>query len=153
MANTYTQIYIHLIFAVSGGTNLIKNEWKDELYKFITGIVRNDKQKLIAINGVGNHVHLLIGLKPDMALSTLFRDVKACSSKFINEKGYCKNKFNGQEGFGAFSYSQSQLNVIEKYIKNQVNHHKKKTFREEYIGFLKKYKVDYDERYIFEIKD
>ncbi|MGA2668730.1 MAG: IS200/IS605 family transposase [Ignavibacteria bacterium] len=107
MANTYTQIYIHLIFAVSGRINLIKNEWKDELYKFIAGIIRNDKQKLIAINGVGDHVHLLFGLKPDIALLTLVRDIKANSSKFVNEKRYCKSKFSWQEGFGAFSYSQS----------------------------------------------
>jgi putative transposase len=153
MANTYTQIYIHLIFAISGRINIIRNEWKDELYKFITGIIRNDKQKLIAINGAGDHVHLLFGLKPDIALSTLVRDIKANSSKFINEKRYCKNKFRWQEGFGAFSYSQSQLDTIERYIKNQESHHKKKTFREEYIGFLKKYNVEYDERYIFDFND
>jgi REP element-mobilizing transposase RayT len=153
MANTYTQIYIHLIFAVTGRLNLIKNEWKEEPYKFISGIIRNKKQKLILINGVEDHVHLLIGLRPDIALSTLVRDIKSYSSKFVNDKRYLKNKFSWQEGFAAFSYSQSQLGTIEKYIKNQEIHHKKKTFREEYLEFLTKYKIEYDEKYVFEFDD
>lgn len=118
MANTYTQIYLHVIFAVKGRGNLISSTWKEELYKYITGIVTNKNQKLIAINGMPNHVHLLVGLKPDIALSDLIRDVKANSSKFINDKQWVMGKFEWQSGFGGFSYSHSQLDVIIKYIRN-----------------------------------
>jgi len=112
MANTYTQIYIQIVFAVKGRQNLIKKNHKDELYKYITGIVRNKNQKLISINGMSDHIHILIGLKPDIALSDLVRDIKANSSKFINKKNWSMGKFNWQEGFGAFSYSRSQLNRV-----------------------------------------
>lgn len=149
MANTYTQIYIHTVFAVRGRLNLIQNENKDELYKYITGIIRNNKQKLIAINGMPDHIHILIGLKPTMCLSDLVRDIKANSSKFINEKKWFDGRFEWQKGFGAFSYSQSQLDRVINYIKNQESHHKKKSFREEYEDFLKKHCVNYDVKYIF----
>ena len=150
MANTYSQIYIQVIFAVKGRQSLIKKSWKEELYKYITGIVKNNKQKLIAINGVENHVHLFIGLKPNISLSDLIRDVKANSSKFINDRKLIKGKFNWQEGFGAFSYSHSHIDKVYKYIMNQEEHHKKKTFSEEYIDLLKKFQIEYDEKYIFE---
>lgn len=150
MANTYSQIYIQVIFAVRGRQSLIKKNWNEELYKYITGIVKNNKQKLIAINGVENHVHLFIGLKPDISLSDLIRDVKANSSKFINDRKLVKGKFNWQEGFGAFSYSHSHIDKVYKYIMNQEEHHKKKTFREEYTELLKKFQIEYDEKYIFE---
>ena len=149
MANTYTQIYIHLIFAVKGRACLIKNEWKNESYKYITGIMKNKGQKLIAINGVSDHVHILLGMKPDIALSNLVRDIKANSSGFVNDKKWTKTKFNWQQGFGAFSCSHSQLNTVIKYIQNQEIHHKKKTFKDEYIGFLKKYNIAFDEIYLF----
>ena len=105
MANTYTQIYVHVVFAVEGRQNLIRPEHNDELQKYITGIVSGQKQKLIAINNMPDHVHILIGLKPDIALSDLMRDIKAGSSKFINEKRWVVGRFEWQEGFGAFSYA------------------------------------------------
>jgi putative transposase len=149
MANTYTQIYIQVVFAVEGRQNLIRPEHNDELQKYITGIVSGLKQKLIAINNMPDHVHLLVGLKPDIALSDLARDVKANSSKFINEKRWVSGRFSWQEGFGAFSYSRSQLDTVIRYIQNQQTHHTKKTFREEYEELLEKFGVGYDERYIF----
>lgn len=150
MANTYTQIYLHVIFAVKGRDNLISSTWKEELYKYITGIVTNKNQKLIAINGMPNHVHLLVGLKPDIALSDLIRDVKANSSKFINDKQWVMGKFEWQSGFSGFSYSHSQLDVIINYIRNQEEHHKTKSFKEEYIEFMKRYEIDYKTEYLFE---
>ena len=150
MANTYTQLYVHLIFSPKNREALIKKEWKDELYKYITGIVTNEEQKLIAINGVSDHIHILIGLKPNRSLSDLVRDIKANSSRFINEKSWINGKFEWQTGFGAFSYSHSQLTNVIKYIENQEAHHKKKTFKEEYVKFLKSYDVDFKDEYIFD---
>ena len=152
MPNTFTQIYIHSIFSVKGRDNNIGNSWKDELYKYITGIITNKKQKLIIINGMPDHLHLLIGLKPDKALSDLIRDVKNNSSKFINEKKFVYGKFSWQEGFGGFSYSDSQLDKIINYIRNQEKHHIRKSFKEEYIEILKKFKIEYDERYLPEFQ-
>ena len=148
MANTYTQIYVHVVFAVDGRQNLIAEEHNDELQKYITGIVSGQNQKLIAINNMPDHLHLLVGLKPDIALSDLVRDIKAGSSKFINDKHWVKGRFSWQEGFGAFSYSRSQLGAVIRYIENQQKHHAKKTFREEYIQLLEKFGVKYDPRYI-----
>ena len=150
MANTYTQIYIHIVFAVKGRQNLIRKEWKEELCKYITGIVRNEKQKLIAINGVPDHVHMLVGVKPDIALSDLVRDVKANSSRFVNDKSWLKGKFNWQEGFGAFSHSHSELGRIVQYIQEQEKHHSKRTFKDEYVEMLKDFDVTFDKKYIFE---
>lgn len=149
MANTYTQIYIHIVFAVEGRQNLIPSEHNNELQKYITGIVSGQNQKLIAINNMPDHMHLLVGLRPDIALSDLVRDVKAGSSKFIKEKRWVKGRFSWQEGFGAFSYSRSQLNAVIRYIQNQQRHHSRKTFREEYIELLEKFGIEYDRRYIF----
>ena len=150
MANTYTQIYLHVVFAVKGRDNLISKNWKDELYKYITGIVTNEGQKLIAINGMPDHIHILIGLKPDKSLSDVVRSIKANSSRFINDKKWINGKFEWQVGFGAFSYSHSQLTNVINYIQNQEEHHKKKTFKEEYIEFLTAFNVDYKNEYIFE---
>ena len=150
MSNSYTQIYIHVVFAVEGRQNLIRSERNDELQKYISGIVSGQKQKLIAVNNMPDHVHLLIGLKPDVALSDLVRDIKAGSSKFINEKRWVQGRFAWQEGFGAFSYSRSQLDPVIRYIKNQQAHHAQKTFRQEYTELLKKFEIDYDERYILQ---
>jgi len=150
MADTYSQIYIHVVFAVKGRNNLISTKWKGELYKYMTGIISNEGQKLIAINGMPNHIHILIGLKPTMALSNLVRDIKANSSKFINEKQWIAGKFEWQSGFGAFSYSHSQVPVIAKYIEDQEEHHKKKTFKEEYTEFLKLYNIDYRDEFVFD---
>ena len=149
MANTYTQIYIHIVFAVKYRLSLIDNKFKDELYKYITGIVKNKGQKLIAINGMPDHLHLLFGMKPEIALSGLIRDVKSNSSKFINDKKLTQRKFEWQDGFGAFSYSHSQIDSVVKYIQNQEEHHKKMSFKDEYIELLKKFDVVYNETYIF----
>jgi putative transposase len=126
MANTYSQIYIQVVFAVYGRENLIKPEWKDEIYKYISGIVKNKKQKLLAINGVSDHVHILLGIKPNCELSHLIQEIKSNSSGFINEKKFIKGKFHWQEGFGAFSYGYSQLDTVIGYIQRQEGHHKKK---------------------------
>ena len=149
MANTYTQIYIHIVFAVQSRQNLLKRENKEELHKYITGIIRNKKQKLIVINSVPDHVHIFISMKPSIALSDLVRDIKNNSSTFINTKRWVRGKFSWQEGFGAFSYGHSQIDVVVKYIQNQEKHHEKKTFKEEYMNMLKKFNVEYDEKYVF----
>ena len=149
MANTFSQLYIHVVFAVKGRENLI-HKWKDELYKYICGIVKAKNQKVYAINGMPDHLHLLISIKPDCLLSDLVRDVKANSSKWINTKNFVKSKFQWQEGFGAFSCSQSQLDVVIAYITNQEKHHSKKSFKQEYIELLKKYQIEYDDKYVFE---
>ena len=153
MPNTYTQIYIQLVFAVKHRQALIQPQFKDELYKYITGIFKNQNQKMLAVNGMPDHIHIFFGMTPDIKLSNLVRDVKSDSSLFINEKKLSKFKFHWQEGYGAFSYSQSQKAEVIKYIMNQEDHHRKKTFREEYVDFLKKFNVEYDEKYLFEFFD
>ena len=150
MANTYTQLYFHIVFAVKGRSNLISPTWKDELYKYITGIISNKGQKLIAIKGMPDHIHLLVGMKPDCNLSDLVRDIKANSSKFINDKNWVLGRFEWQRGFGAFTLGHSQLDSIVTYIKNQEQHHKIKSFKEEYLEFLKRYEVDFKFEYLFE---
>ena len=149
MANTYTQIHIQAIFAVQNRQALIQNEWKDELYKYITGIVQNHNHKMLQINGMPDHLHLFFGMRPTQSISDLMKIVKGDSSKWINEKGFLKTKFSWQAGFGAFSYAKSQVPKVIKYIQNQEEHHKRKTFIEEYVDFLKAFEIDYDERYIF----
>jgi len=148
--STYSQIYIQVVFAVKGRESLIKEQWEEELYKYITGIVRNKGQKMLAINGMPDHIHFLIGMKPSCCLSDLVREVKKSSNDFIKEKKFVKYKFNWQEGFGAFSYSHSHLDKVIKYIMNQKIHHRKKTFKEEYIELLKKFEIEYKEEYLFE---
>ena len=148
MANTFTQIYLHFVFAVKNRASLIQLEWKDELYKYITGIIQKNGHKLIAINGTSNHVHIFIGYKPIQLIPELMQDVKGSSSKWINEKRFVKGKFSWQEGYGAFSYSHSQIDQVVKYINNQEKHHKKQTFREEYLLLLKKFKIQFDEKYV-----
>lgn len=153
MPNTYTQIYIQIVFAVKGRQNLIRESIRVELEKYITGIITNKNQKLLAIYCNPDHTHILVGLKPTISISDLVRDIKANSSKFITENNLVKSKFNWQDGFGAFSYSKSHLDNVVKYILNQAEHHKQKTFKEEYIDFLQKFEVEYDERYLFEWMD
>ncbi|MCU0413087.1 MAG: transposase [Ignavibacteriaceae bacterium] len=150
MANTYTQIYIQIVIVVKGRHCLIPDLKKETFYKYITGIIQNKKHKLISINGISNHIHVLIGLNPSESLSDLVKEVKRCSTNFINEQKWLRVKFNWQEGFGAFSYSRSQLDRVIDYFRNQELHHKRKSFREEYIEMLKKFDVAYDEKYIFE---
>ena len=148
MANTYTQMYIQFVFAVQNRASLIQTAWKDELYKYITGIIQNNKHKLIAINGTANHIHVFTGYKPHQLIPDLLQDIKGSSSGWINKKGFVKGKFRWQEGYGAFSYSHSHIDKVVKYITNQEQHHKKNTFREEYIELLNKFNIDYDESYI-----
>lgn len=150
MANTYTQIYIHIVFAVQGRHNLIPKSIREELHKYITGIVHNRNQKMLAIFCMPDHTHILVGMKPDISISDLTRDIKAISSKFLNDNRFVKGKFSWQLGFGAFSYSKSQIDSVIKYILNQEQHHKKKTFKEEYFEFLKRFGIAYDEKYLFE---
>jgi REP element-mobilizing transposase RayT len=148
MPNTYSQIYVQVIFAVKGRENMINPNFSDELYKYITGIVTNKGQKLIAINGMPDHIHILLNIKPSQSLSDLVRDIKTNSSRFINEKQWVNQTFRWQTGFGAFSYSKSQLRTVIGYINNQQKHHSKKSFREEYIDFLEKFDVDFDLKYL-----
>jgi putative transposase len=150
MPNTYSQIYIQIVFAVKGRENLISKIHREELHKYITGIVQNRGQKMLSIFCMSDHVHLLVGIKPSITISDLVRDIKAGSSNFINQQYYVNGKFNWQEGFGAFSYSKSQIDTVIKYILSQEEHHKKTTFREEYFDFLEKFEIDYDEKYLFE---
>ncbi len=149
MANTYSQIHIHFVFAVKYREGIIQSSWKDELYKYITGIIQNNNHKLISINGMPDHVHLMVGIRPGQSISELMQDIKGSSSKWINEKRFIKTKFEWQEGYGAFSYSKSQIKDVCKYIENQEIYHQKRTFREEYLDMLQKFEVDYDEKYIF----
>ena len=150
MAGTFSQIYIQIVFAVKGRQSLLAREWEDEIYKYITGIITNKGQKLLAINGMPDHVHILIGMKPSCCLSDLVREIKKASNEFINQKGFLRTKFEWQEGYGAFSYSHSALDNVIKYIENQKEHHKRSSFQEEYKDFLEKYRVEHKEEYLFE---
>jgi REP element-mobilizing transposase RayT len=151
---TFSQIYIQVVFAVKRRDALIKQEWEEELYKYITGIVQNKGQKMLAINGTSDHIHFLIGMKPSCRLSDLVREVKKSSNSFIKQKGFTRYNFEWQEGYGAFSYSHSAFDNVIKYIKNQKEHHRKRTFREEYLEFLEKFNIEFKNEYLFEwIKD
>ena len=141
MANTYSQILIHVVFTVKGRANLIDKKWRTDLHKYISGIITSKGQKSIIVNGVEDHIHCFIGLKPSMCLSELIRDVKNNSSKFINENQLVKGKFQWQEGFGAFSYATSQVKNVYNYILNQEDHHKKSNFKKEYIKLLEKFEM------------
>lgn len=149
MANTYSQITIHLIFAVKNRDYLLQSDFRDEIFKYISGIFKNLNQKLICINGIPNHIHILFGLNPDSSISNVVRDVKRFSTKFINEKRYLKGKFAWQEGYAAFSYSRSHRDKVINYINNQEKHHKVKTFKEEYIELLEKFEIEYKSEYLF----
>ena len=154
MANTYTQIHLHLIFAVQNRISLIQNIWKDRLCEYITGIVQQHTHKMIIINGMPDHLHIVIGMRPIQSLSDLMQDIKGNSSKWINDNKLVAGKFAWQEGYGAFSYNKSQLPKLIEYVRNQDEHHKKKTFIEEYKDFLKAFEVEFDEKYIFkELED
>lgn len=149
MADTFSQIYIQVVFAVQNRNSFIQSSWEEELYKYITGIVQNKGQKMLAINGTKNHIHFFIGMKPNCCLSDLVREIKKSSNSFINEK-FTSFRFQWQEGFGAFSYSHSQLGDVIRYIENQKEHHRKKTFKEEYLDFLKAFEIEYKDEYLFE---
>lgn len=150
MPGTFSQIYIQVVFAVKNRDSMINPDWEERLYQYITGIVRGKEQKLLAINGTQNHIHFFIGMKPSCCLSDLVREVKKSSNDFIKENKFSKFKFNWQEGYGAFSYSHSQIDNVIKYIMNQKEHHRKITFKEEYIDFLKKFEIEHDEKFLFD---
>ena len=150
MANTYSQLYTHIVFAVKRRANLISPTWRTNLFKYITGIVTNKDQKIMVINGVADHVHILVSIKPDCVLSDLVRDIKANSSKWINENDFVVGKFEWQAGFGSFSVSASQVKNVIRYIERQEEHHQKQTFNDEYVQFLKDYEIEFLPKYIFD---
>jgi len=150
MAGTFSQIYIQIVFAVQGRQNLLRKEWRDEVFKYMAGIIKNKGQKPIIVNGVGDHVHVFVGLKPSIALSDLVRDIKNNSSNFINDHAWVRGRFNWQEGYGAFSYSHSQIGDVYNYILNQEQHHARQTFKDEYLDFLKNFEIEHDVKYVFE---
>jgi REP element-mobilizing transposase RayT len=150
MANTYSQINIHCVFAVKGRENVITKNFREELHKYLWGILKNDGVFPLAVGGWKDHIHIFFELKPDLRISDLMRMLKSTSSKWINENRFVLGKFQWQEGYGAFSYSRSQRDNVIKYIMNQEEHHKRKTFREEYLGLLKNFDVDYKDEYVFE---
>jgi putative transposase len=149
MANTYTQIHIQAVFAVKYRKYTISKDWKDELYKYMTGIIQNNGHKLLQINGMPDHIHILFGMRPTQKLSDLMQQVKQDSTEWINSKGFEQGKFAWQSGFGGFSYSKSDLPNIINYIKNQEEHHKTVTFRDEYLKLLRDFDIDFNEAYIF----
>jgi putative transposase len=153
MANTYTQIHIQAVFAVQSRDCIILNSWKEELYKYIGGIVQGNNHKLLSINGMPDHIHILFGLRPSQSISDLMQDIKGSSSKWINDKKFISGKFSWQEGYGAFSYSKSEVPTIIQYIVNQTNHHKRKSFSEEYYDMLKEFEVDFNDKYLFKPVD
>ncbi|WP_439490873.1 IS200/IS605 family transposase [Algoriphagus sp.] len=149
MPNTYTQIHIHLIFAVKFRKAQIQPSWKERLHQYLTGIIQANKHKVLQIESMPDHIHILFGMRPDQSLSSLIQNVKTESSKWINVNKLSSSKFHWQDGFGAFSYSKSQLPQVIKYIQNQEEHHSKKTFIEEYKSILDAFDLDWDEKYIF----
>lgn len=153
MPGTFSQIYIQVVFAVKGRQNLISAKWKEELNKYIAGIIKGKEQKPIIVNGMPDHIHAFIGLRPAMRVADIVRDIKSNSSNFINDKKFVQGKFCWQEGYGAFSYSHSHIGKVYDYILNQEAHHQKKTFRQEYHALLEKFEVPFDERYLFEWYD
>ena len=149
MANTYTQIHIHAVFVVKYRASVIHNEWKEELYKYITGIIQSYNHKVLIINGMPDHIHVLFGMRPTQSLSDLMQDIKGSSSKWINEKKLTKSRFEWQQGYGAFSYSKADLKKVINYIQNQEVHHTRKTFVEEYTALLDEFEIKYEDRFLF----
>ncbi|MDR1923582.1 MAG: IS200/IS605 family transposase [Planctomycetaceae bacterium] len=149
MANTYTQIHIHAVFAVQNRISLIQRSWQERLYKYIIAVIQKHGHKVLSIGGMPDHIHILFGFRPTQALSNLMQEVKRDSSEWMNKEKLVLGRFSWQEGFGAFSYGKSQIHDVCNYIETQEKHHKKISFREEYLEFLKKFDVEYDERYIF----
>ena len=153
MANTYSQITIHSVFAVKHRENFILKSWHDNLHAYISGIITNKEAKSLAVGGWKDHVHILFGMPVTTSISDFMSTVKANSSKWINEQGFIKSKFEWQSGYGAFSYSKSQRDIVIKYIMNQEEHHKTKTFKEEYLKMLSDFEVEYDDQYLFDFYD
>ncbi len=153
MPNTYSQITIHAVFAVKNRESFITREWRDNLHQYISGIITNKGAKSLAVGGWKDHVHILFGMPVTTNISDLMSAIKASSSKWINEQHFVKNEFRWQSGYGAFSFSKSQRDTVIKYIENQEEHHKTKTFREEYLKILNDFEITYDNKYIFEFFD
>ena len=150
---TFTQLYVHLIFAVKHRENILHKNIRNRVFEYMSGIITSLKHKSIIVNGVSDHVHIMVGLNPNISISDTIHDLKRSSTLFINDSHLCPGKFGWQEGYGAYSYSRSQLDDIYKYIENQEAHHSKRTFREEYIDFLKKFEIEYEERFLFDFFD
>lgn len=150
MANTYSQIYLHIIFSTKSRQHRIPSEHKDALHRFIIGIINNRKAKAYAVNSMPDHVHILLSIAPDLTTSDLVRDIKAGASKFINDNKWVPYEFHWQKGYGVFSCSQSSVDAVVKYIANQEEHHKKQSFQEEYLEFLKRYGIEFDLKYVFD---
>ena len=153
MANTYTQLYVHYVFAVQNRLSLINDNWRTQLYKYMNGIIEQQGHKTFAINGMPDHVHILVSMNPKQPPSELMFNIKRSSSLWINENRFVSGKFSWQEGFGAFSYGKSQIPDITQYIEKQEQHHNKRTFHEEYLEFLEIFGIEYDERYVFKPVD
>jgi putative transposase len=150
MANTYTQIHIQFVFAVQGRQSLIREQFREEVEKFITSVIQARKHKLLAIYCMPDHIHFLVGKRTHQSEADLVREVKVESTEFINKKRWVHGQFNWQDGYGAFSYSKSQVETVIAYIRNQPIHHQKRTFRQEYLEFLRKFEIEYDEKYLFD---
>lgn len=150
MANTFSQLYIQVVFAVKGRQSLLEEKWEAQLYQYITGIIKAKDQKLLAINGMPDHIHIFMGIKPNCCLSDLVREIKKSSTEFISRNNLTQQPFRWQEGFGAFSYSHSHVDHVVKYVLHQKEHHKKSTFKEEYVDLLQKFQITYDEKYLFD---
>ena len=150
MANTYTQIYIHMVFSVKNRESLLTPELEPEVHKMLTTILQNNGHKMIAIGGMPDHVHIFFGLSPKEALSNLVKEMKTATTAWINGQGKLRDHFGWQEGYGAFSYSRSQIDAVAKYVLNQKNHHTKATFRDEYLKMLQSFGIEFDERYVFD---
>lgn len=149
MANTYSRLYVHIIFAVKGRANLISEKWREDLYKYISGIITNKNQKLMIINGMPDHILILLGFNPDSVISDIVRDIKSNSSRWINDNRFVQGKFEWQNGFGAFSVGYSNIRMVADYIQNQQQHHRNKSFRDEFIKMLDKYHISYKPEYLF----
>ncbi len=150
MPGTYSQIFIQIVFAVKGRDNLIHPSWEENLFKYITGIIQNKGQKVLAINGMPDHIHIFFGMKPTCCISDLVREIKKASNEFIKTNNFSKFAFQWQEGYGAFSYNYSQMQQVVNYILNQKEHHRKLTFKEEYIDFLNSFKIEFKNEYLFD---
>jgi REP element-mobilizing transposase RayT len=150
MAGTFTQLYVQYVFAVKGRKSLLDKTWRTEVFKYIAGTITNKGQKSIIVNGVSDHIHILVGLRPTMRISDLARHIKSNSSRFINEKQWIPGNFGWQSGYGAFTYAHSQLNSVYQYIENQEKHHQRLSFREEYETLLRQYEIEYDDQFLFD---
>jgi putative transposase len=153
MANTFSQIYLQFVFAVQNRASLISPKNKEELHKYITGLVSHRKAKMLAVNSMPDHTHLFVGFRPVISISDFMKEIKVESNEFINDRRWIKGNFSWQDGYGVFSYSHSHIDAVIKYIRNQEKHHQKKSFSEEYREFLKKFEIPFEDKYLFKFFD